>query len=113
MRKIISLDPEATEVPFEENDWKRLGGTYVHHIPTKSMFVVECDPAKGSLVSVLDFEAQLMHVCKGKKVPEGDELIALGRAAIVFLLSELGMWPGKIVPEKPKVRKPPYPKYIN
>ena len=91
----IKLDPEKQSIDVEEDDWAiDRGGHLMRHMPTKVTFRIEMDDEaqKAGGGTIFNFIARPVHICPGQRLPPGDVMTELGRAAILLYLYGSGLF---------------------
>jgi len=88
----------ARRVGYVPDHWtlvSQTGDRVMHHGPTHAEFVIECDEEAeaAGYGTMCNFSARLVHACESRQVPQGDEFIQIGQAAIIAYLIRIGIIP--------------------
>jgi hypothetical protein len=89
----IRLDPEQNGVDVADDDWCiGSGGHFITHMPSHVTFEIGLDEGleRAEKVSVFNFSARPVHICAGHALPYSEDLINLGRGAIILYLQGIG-----------------------
>jgi len=89
----IRLDPQKNSVDVAEDDWSiGSGSNFMTHLPSHVTFQVDLDEGmkKAERVSVFNFSAKPVHIGQGHALPGPEQLIELGRGAILLYLQGIG-----------------------
>lgn len=92
--QIFSIAPGEETGIREARDWMPCEPKiFVFHVPTRAMFELFPDPAKGpeDALELTDFRTRLVHLCEGASVPEPPELQKLGKEALLMGLRYIGL----------------------
>jgi hypothetical protein len=95
----IYPDPAKPGISFEPREWRRSEGHFISHLPTGCMFEIGCDEdaMMANRATLFSFYGRLVHVCDGRRIPQGEELEFLSRGAVGVYLMEIGAWKPDIV----------------
>jgi hypothetical protein len=85
---------DTTGVDYDPSEWQLCGSPLysIVHMPTFSIFQIECDErarANGSL-SMRDFSARVVHIAEGECRPSDEKVKFLARSAVAAYLEKAG-----------------------
>ena len=89
----IRLDPEKDQIEASEEDWAiNRPEQLMDHQPSGVMFFISVDEVarQAGQATLFDFSARPVHIHQGRALPNPEDMMALGRAAILLYLEAIG-----------------------
>jgi hypothetical protein len=105
----IRLDPQRNSIDVAEDDWAiGSGSNFMTHMPSHVTFQIDLDEGMETAekVSVLNYSARPVHISRGYSLPCPEQLIELGRVAIILFLHVVGALQTARLAEAPHTGEP-------